>query len=221
VLKITSRSTPRSPKYRKQRIRTFEHTAELKRFKKSYPAGIVPGNIRRNAADASTTSIEAANACRPSTVDRRALTRPLEFNYAAALISTGASIEATEGGLTGRASILLAVAGNERPLSALLAACPGLLAFLVRFNCLGCFGAPSAPEDSSSFLPPLTATTTLARVPTIFAGLPVSGRTLRAASNGLPRSPPSGVPGILDHAGAGCASGWAVVRDPPFEQIDV
>jgi hypothetical protein len=39
----------------------------------------------------------------------------------------GASIEAAEGGLRGRASILLAVAGNERPVSALFAACRGLL----------------------------------------------------------------------------------------------
>jgi hypothetical protein len=51
--------------------------------------------------------------------------QPARSNYAAALISTGATlamIEAAEGDSIGRASILLAVAGVERPTPALFAA---------------------------------------------------------------------------------------------------
>jgi hypothetical protein len=55
--------------------------------------------------------------------------------------------------------MLLAVAGDERPVSALFAT---FRSFLVRFSCLDCFGAEalglSAPRDRSSFLPTLTAT---------------------------------------------------------------
>jgi hypothetical protein len=61
-------------------------------------------------------------------------------NYATALRSTGitlALIETAEGGSIGRASMLLAVAGDEKPVSALFAT---FRSFLVRFSCLGCLG---------------------------------------------------------------------------------
>jgi hypothetical protein len=101
-------------------------------------------------------------------------------NYAAALRSMGttlALIETAEGGSIGRAAMLLAVAGDERPVSALFAT---FRSFLVRFSCLGCFGAEalglSAPRDRSRFLPTLTATIPLAQALTTLAGLAASNR---------------------------------------------
>jgi hypothetical protein len=84
----------------------------------------------------------------------------------------------SEGGSKRRASMLLTVAGDERPVSALFAAFRSLLTFLVRFSCLSCFDVKalglSAPRDPSSLLPTLTATIPLARALTTLAGLMAS-----------------------------------------------
>jgi hypothetical protein len=105
--------------------------------------------------------------------------QPARSNYAAAPTSTettSAVIGAAEGNPIGKASILLAVAGDER--SALFAALRSSLALLVRLVRLGCFGVKalglSAPRDQSSFLPALTAPIPLAQTLTTLAGLAAS-----------------------------------------------